>query len=99
MLLKDFGATVLVATPSYALHIGEVVRDMGYTPEDLKLRLGLFGSEGCTEEMRTAVEESLGIFATDNYGMSELMGPGGFRRLRVPYRHAHCGRPFLPRNC
>lgn len=76
MLLKDFGATILVATPSYALHIGEVVRDMGYTPEDLKLRLGLFGSEGCTEEMRAAVEESLGIFATDNYGMSELMGPG-----------------------
>lgn len=76
MLLKDFGATVLVATPSYALHIGEVVRDMGYTPDDLSLRLGLFGSEGCTEEMRSAVEESLGIFATDNYGMSELMGPG-----------------------
>lgn len=76
MLLKDFGATILVATPSYALHIGEVVRDMGYTPNDLKLRLGLFGSEGCTEEMRSAVEESLGVFATDNYGMSELMGPG-----------------------
>ncbi len=76
MLIKDFGATVLVATPSYALHIGEVARDMGYTPDDLKLRLGLFGSEGCTEEMRDAVEESLGIFATDNYGMSELMGPG-----------------------
>lgn len=76
MLLKDFGATVLVATPSYALHIGEVARDMGYTPDDLKLRLGLFGSEGCTEEMRSAVEESLGIFATDNYGMSELIGPG-----------------------
>lgn len=76
MLIKDFGATLLIATPSYALHIGEVARDMGYTPDDLKLRLGLFGSEGCTEEMRDAVEESLGIFATDNYGMSELMGPG-----------------------
>ena len=76
MLLKDFGATILVATPSYALHIGEVVRDMGYSLSDLKLRLGLFGSEGCTEEMRTAVEENLGLFATDNYGMSELIGPG-----------------------
>ena len=76
MLLKDFGVTVLVATPSYALHIGEVVRDMGFTTDDLSLRIGLFGSEGCTEEMRAAVEESLGLFATDNYGMSELIGPG-----------------------
>lgn len=76
MLLKDFGATALVATPSYALHIGEVARDMGFTPNDFSLRLGLFGSEGCTEEMRDAVEKSLGVFATDNYGMSELIGPG-----------------------
>ena len=76
MLLKDFGVTTLIATPSYALHIGEVIRDMGYTPADFKLRLGLFGSEGSTEEMRREVEKSLGVFATDNYGMSELMGPG-----------------------
>ncbi len=76
MLMKDFGTTVLVATPSYALHIGEVARDMGFTHEDLKLRIGLFGSEGCTPEMRTQLEKSLNIFVTDNYGMSELLGPG-----------------------
>lgn len=76
MLLKDFGATLLISTPSYALHIGEVARDLGYSKNDLSLKIGLFGSEGCTEEMRNAVEDSLGVFATDNYGMSELIGPG-----------------------
>lgn len=76
MLMQDFGATVLVGTPSYALYIGEVAKDMGVKKGELKLRLGLFGAEGCTAEMRNAVEESLGLFATDNYGMSELIGPG-----------------------
>lgn len=76
MLLKDFDTTLLISTPSYALHIGEVARDMGYSKDDLSLRIGLFGSEGCTEEMRNAVEDSLGVFATDNYGMSELIGQG-----------------------
>lgn len=76
MLMKDFGTTGLVATPSYALHIGEVAQDLGYKPQDLKLRIGLLGSEGCTPEMRQQVEERLNIFVTDNYGMSELIGPG-----------------------
>lgn len=77
MLMKDFETTALVATPSYALHIAEVIQDMGYKPgEDIKLKLGLFGSEGCTVEMREQIEKSLDLFATDNYGMSELMGPG-----------------------
>lgn len=77
MLLQDFGATVLVGTPSYALYIGEVAREMGVDPEkDLRLRVGLFGSEGCTEEMRGEIERTLHLFATDNYGMSELGGPG-----------------------
>jgi len=75
MLMRDFGTTVLIATPSYALHIGEIAAEMGAS-KDLKLRLGLFGSEGCTEEMRSQVEKTLGLFATDNYGMSEVMGPG-----------------------
>lgn len=76
MLMKDFGTTALVATPSYALHIGEVIREMGIAPEDIKLRLGLFGSEGCTPEMRDKIEDFLHLTATDNYGMSELIGPG-----------------------
>lgn len=77
MLMKDFGTTGLVATPSYALRIGEVIREMGYViGDDVKLRLGLLGSEGCTPEMRAQIESQLGLFATDNYGMSELLGPG-----------------------
>jgi phenylacetate-CoA ligase len=77
MLLKDFGVTGLVSTPSYALYIAEVARDMGVDPEkDLQLRVGLFGSEGCTLEMRDQIERDLSLFATDNYGMSELGGPG-----------------------
>ncbi|MCL2634449.1 MAG: phenylacetate--CoA ligase [Oscillospiraceae bacterium] len=75
MLMKDFGTTVLIATPSYALHIGEVAREAGVA-DDLKVRLGLFGSEGCTAEMRVQIEKLLNLFATDNYGMSEVMGPG-----------------------
>lgn len=76
MVMKDFGVTALVATPTYAMYMGESARELGYKPEDFKLRLGLFGSEGCTEEMRSKIEEVWHIFATDNYGMSELMGPG-----------------------
>ena len=76
MMFRDFGVTGLVATPSYALYLSEMVRESGYPREDYKLRLGLLGSEGCTEEMREQIEKNLGIFVTDNYGMTELTGPG-----------------------
>ena len=75
-LLKDFGATGIVSTPSYAMYMAEVARDMGFKKEDFKVRLGLFGSEGCSDEFRTEIENEWGLFATDNYGMSELVGPG-----------------------
>ncbi len=75
MLMQDFQTTALVGTPSYAQFIGETAREMGVI-DKINLKLGLFGSEGCTEEMRSQVEKTLGLFATDNYGMSELMGPG-----------------------
>ncbi len=76
MLLKDFGSTVLVSTPSYAMYMSEVAHEMGITNEDIQLRIGLFGSEGCTKELRDLIEKGFGLFSTDNYGMSELMGPG-----------------------
>ena len=76
MILKDFGTTVLISTPSYAMYMSEVAKDCGITNEDLKLRIGLFGSEGCTPELRNQIEKGFGLFSTDNYGMSELMGPG-----------------------
>jgi phenylacetate-CoA ligase len=75
-LLKDFGSTVLVSTPSYAMYMSEVAHDMGISNDELKLRIGLFGSEGCTLELREKIEKGFGLFSTDNYGMSELQGPG-----------------------
>lgn len=77
MLMQDFGTTVLVSTPSYALHMGEVAREMGLNPKtDLKIRVGLFGGEGSSEAMRQELHEIWGMLATENYGMSELIGPG-----------------------
>ena len=76
MLMKDFGVTTLIATPTYAMYLGELAAELGYGPGDFKLRIGLFGSEGCTTELRAKIEQRLGLFATDNYGMSELIGPG-----------------------
>ena len=76
MMFRDFGVTGLVATPSYALYLGECVRDAGYPMDAYKLRLGLFGSEGCTPEMREQIEKTLHLKATDNYGLTELTGPG-----------------------
>ena len=76
MFMRDFKTTALVATPSYALYMSEVAKDLEFPMSDYNLTLGLFGSEGCTPEMREAIEMNWGLFATDNYGMSELMGPG-----------------------
>lgn len=77
MLMKDFGTTLLVSTPSYALHIMEVAKKMGIDPvNDLDVKLGLFGGEGSTEAMRQQIQKGWGMFATENYGMSELIGPG-----------------------
>lgn len=96
MLMKDFGTTALVATPSYALRIGEVIEEMGIAPEDIKLRLGLFGSEGCTPEMRAQIESKLHLFATDNYGMSELIGPGVSGECTERCGMHFCEDHFLP---
>ena len=76
MIMKDYGTTALVCTPSYALHIAEALEEMGLGPDDLKLRVGLFGAEPWTESMRQEIEKRLGVDATDNYGLSEVMGPG-----------------------
>ncbi|MDE5738371.1 MAG: phenylacetate--CoA ligase [Oscillospiraceae bacterium] len=76
MILKDFGTSVLISTPSYAMYMSEVAHEMGISNDELKLRIGLFGSEGCTNALRDKIEKGFGLFSTDNYGMSELMGPG-----------------------
>ena len=76
MMMADFGTTVLISTPSYALYIAEVGAQLGVDFESLPLRLGLFGAEPCSEAARREIEEKLHIRATDNYGLSEVMGPG-----------------------
>ncbi|MDR2267419.1 MAG: phenylacetate--CoA ligase [Christensenellaceae bacterium] len=76
MLMKDLQTTVLVSTPSYALHIGEMLEKLGYDIRDFKLRIGLFGSEASTEAMHAEIKRKLNIFTNDNYGLSELIGPG-----------------------
>ena len=71
----DFGATVLCCTPSYAMYLGEEIEAMG-VKDQLKLRVGIFGAEPWSENMRRKIEESLNIKAYDIYGLSEVMGPG-----------------------
>ena len=75
-LLKDFGATVLCCTPSYALFIADEMKANGIEKSDLKLRVGVFGAEPWSEEMRKEIEDRLGLKAYDIYGLSEIMGPG-----------------------
>ena len=74
--MMDLGATILCCTPSYAAYIGESLKEMGYKPEDNKLKAGIFGAEPWTNEMRRDIEKSLGIKAYDIYGLTETTGPG-----------------------
>ncbi len=75
-LLRDFGSTVLLSTPSYALNIAEVMVEMGVDPAELPLRVGIFGAEPWSENMRVELENKLQIKAIDIYGLSEVIGPG-----------------------
>jgi phenylacetate-CoA ligase len=74
--MMDLNATILCCTPSYAAYIGETLAEKGYTPEDNKLKAGIFGAEPWTQEMRQGIEKSLGIKAYDIYGLTEISGPG-----------------------
>jgi phenylacetate-CoA ligase len=75
-LIVDFGARVLCATPSYALAIAEVAESLGVDLRQSALRIGIFGAEPWSEAMRREIEARLGLKAIDNYGLSEIMGPG-----------------------
>ena len=75
-LMEDFGSTVLCCTPSYALNIAEVMKEMKVDIKNLKLRIGIFGAEPWSEAMRKDIETKLGIKAIDIYGLSEVVGPG-----------------------
>jgi phenylacetate-CoA ligase len=75
-LMHDFGASVLCCTPSYAMFLGEALAECGHSRDEFKLRIGAFGAEPWTENMRKKLEASLGIKAYDIYGLSEVAGPG-----------------------
>ena len=74
--MHDLKATILCCTPSYAAYLGETLHDMGYGPDYLNLKAGIFGAEPWTEEMRHNIEDLLGLKAYDIYGLTEVMGPG-----------------------
>jgi phenylacetate-CoA ligase len=75
-LMQDFGSSVIACTPSYALFLAEVMAEMGIAPEELKLRVGIFGAEPWSESMRKEIEAKLKLRAIDIYGLSEVIGPG-----------------------
>lgn len=74
--MQDLQATILCCTPSYAAYIGETLKEMGISPDEISLKAGIFGAEPWTEEMRRDIEKSLGIKAYDIYGLTESTGPG-----------------------
>ena len=76
MMIEDYGTTVLIATPSYAMHICEVGEQMGFDWASSQLRVGLFGGEPCPPKLKAAIESRMHIICTDNYGLTEVMGPG-----------------------
>jgi len=75
-IMQDFKTTALVGTPSYAMLIADTMMEMGINPNALSLKFGLFGAEPWSDAMRKELESKLKIVATDNYGLSEVMGPG-----------------------
>lgn len=76
MVMEDFGVTTLIGTPSYALYMAESAAEMGIDLTRMKLKYGLFGGEGHTLEMNAEIEKKWGILALENYGLSEVLGPG-----------------------
>lgn len=75
-MIEDYGTTVLIATPSYALHMCEVGEKVGFDWAKSTLRVGLFGGEPCPPHMKREIESRMHITCTDNYGLTEVMGPG-----------------------
>ncbi len=98
-IMQDFGSTVLLSTPSYALNLAEAMEAMGIDPASLSLRVGIFGAEPWSENMREEVERKLNLKAVDIYGLSEVIGPGvALECLTVFGRHAYFRGPFPARD-
>ncbi len=87
VIMRDFGPTIMTATPSYSLHLAEVAEEMGVSFKDLKFKYGIFGAEPWSETMRSEIERKLNLVAVDIYGLSEVMGPG----VAIECHEAKCG--------
>ena len=74
-LIRDLGITGIACTPSYALYLAETMDRLGITKDQIHLRVGAFGAEPWTENMRTEIQERLGLKGFNLYGLSEIMGP------------------------
>ncbi len=97
LLLQDFRPQGLACTPSFALHIGESLREQGVDAKTLGLRYGLFGAEPWSEALRTQIEALLGLTAVDFYGLSEVIGPGVAVECAEVRRGLHVSEDhFLP---
>lgn len=89
VIMRDFGPTILTATPSYALHLAEEAESMGVSFENLKFKYGIFGAEPWSEEMRQEIERKLHLKAVDIYGLSEIIGPGVAAECHEAQRGLH----------
>ncbi len=93
--MVDFGATILCCTPSYAMYLAEAIKEAGMR-DKIQIKAGIFGAEPWTEDMRKAIEESLGIKAYDVYGLSEIMGPGVSYECECQNGMHVCEDMFIP---
>jgi len=94
-IMKDFGVTCIACTPSYALYMAEVAEEMGLCSDDFKLRLGFFGAEAWSDEMRRKIEEKWNIRACEHYGLTEIIGPGVVSECEEKRLHINADH-FLP---
>jgi len=95
-VMKDFGSTVLACTPSYSLYMAEVAEEHGFDPlNDFQLKIGTFGAEAWSEEMRTNVEKRWGITAHEHYGLTEIIGPGVVSECSEKHLHINADH-FYP---
>lgn len=94
-IMQDFGTTVLLCTPSYALHIAEMITELGVDRDELSLRILITGAEPCSDIIRSQLEKRLGVKAYDSYGLSEVIGPGV--AIECPCQHGlHIDEHFYP---
>ncbi|MBN2602766.1 MAG: phenylacetate--CoA ligase [Candidatus Thermoplasmatota archaeon] len=95
-VMKDFGSTALACTPSYSMHMGEVAEEMGFDlHKDFNLKIGCFGAEAWSEEMRSSIERRWNIVAHEHYGLTEIIGPGVVSECKYKKLHVNADH-FYP---